>query len=67
MLNFIKQHIEYPIGLFVGFLGKSLGLSVFINTTHLTEKIVDGVIGIVFLCIGVIVTHYLKKALNKKK
>mgnify|MGYP003647810384 CR=1 FL=1 len=64
--NNIKIHMEYPIGLFVGWLGKSLGLSKFLQITnfaHITERVIDGTIGIAFLIVSVIITHYVKKFL----
>lgn len=65
ILSSIKQHLEYPIGLFIGFIGKSLGFGNLLQINYVAERTIDGVIGLIFLCIGVVLTHYIKKALNK--
>ena len=62
----IKTHLEYPIGLIVGFIGQSLGLSKFMQidaSALITERIIDGFIGLFFVGISVVLTHYIKKFL----
>lgn len=66
MIITLYNHVEYPIGLVLGFIGQSIGFGQSLDILHLTQKVVDGFIGLMFMTIGVIITHFLKKFLEKR-
>ena len=63
--EFIQDRIVYPMAIASGWVGDSLGLGKHIEASRIIEELVDGLIGLVFVVITVVLTHYTRKYLRK--
>ena len=61
----IYKYAEYVAGLTFGYIGTKLGYGESLEIIRLGQKVIDNIVGLFFLCIGVFLTHYLKKWLNE--